>query len=206
MKAMKWLAIGMVATLGVMGCGDDDNGDNGEDGHADLGGGVEVFDDGGAMLGQWDRDDGWRDEDGETIEVLPLELEAGGEAVELEVIYYDRIGAIEMEVESVLDEETGERECSEWSARYYPVDDDLDTDVIAWPGPEGPVAHPDSAQGGSAPTQFAERSDGEVVQLFTCDRVHLYPENEGDIDLEFHLWHINHTDGGTRPITVEVGG
>ncbi len=198
------IAVILVASLGWMGCGDDDdNGDNGGE-HADLDGGVEVLDAEGQLLAQWDRDEGWRDEGEEMIDELPVELEAGGEPVELEVVMYDRLGAIEMDVESVLDEETGELECGEWSNRYFPVDADLETDVIAWPGETGAMAHPDSQLGAEAPNHFAERSGGEVVQLFGCDRVWIYPEEAGELDMEFHLWHLDHSDGGTRPITLVV--
>ena len=95
------------------------------------------------------------------------------------------------------DEGTNERECSEYSARYYPVDND--THIIAWPN----IPHPDSTR--SNPShQFVELADATVTGIFHCDHVHIYPNSAGSVGVQFMLWHIDHADDVTDPLTIRV--
>lgn len=42
--------------------------------------------------------------------------------------------------------------------------------------------------------------------LFHGDHVHIYGASEGTTDVVFVLWHIDHEDGATDPISIEVHG
>jgi hypothetical protein len=182
---------------------------NGDNGHLDDAARVEISTRGPAstLIAVWTDGEGWADADGSSISELPnpvdveggnglQPLQAGGTRASLTVTFFERDGSeIEMETLS-RDDDTGARECTPYNARYYPLDDG--TDVIAWPN----MRHPDDPDG---PFQFAERADGEVVAIFHCDHIHIYPEREGSADIEFRLWHVDHSDMETDPITVVVG-
>lgn len=207
------LTVVIALTASLVACGDDngdDNDENNDNGHVDASG-MELETRGPAseLIAQWNFDDGWTDAEGNEIDELPnpvdregadgLEpLEAGGQRASLTLRVFDRNGdEINMDTLS-RDDDTDERECTEYSARYYPVDDE--TDIIAWPN----IQHPDSEMGGDAPFKFAETQDEEIVGIFHCDHVYIYPENDGTVDLEFMLWHINHHDDLSDPLTVVV--
>ncbi len=158
-----------------------------------------------ALLGVWIENEGWEDAEGNPIDELPapvhtedqglLPLRAGGDRASLTVRYFERDGSeIEMGTLS-RDEETGERECTEHSARYFPSGDD--TELIAWPN----IQHPDSPDGAY---QFAELESGEVVGIFHCDHIHIYPEGAGEVDVEFVLWHVDHADDIADAITLRI--
>lgn len=204
----------------VAACGDD-NGDNGDDdnqenaNHADAQGGVEIATRGPAseVIAEWNSADGWTNADGDEIDELPdlLDLEghedfqplrAGGNNASLTVTFFDRHGdAIEMETLSRTDE-SRERECSEFSVRYAAIEET--TNVIAVDDVAGMgMQHPEPEMD-DPPFQFAERDNGNIVGIFHCDHVHFYPENEGTVDVEFLLWHGDHSDDNTDPITVRV--
>jgi hypothetical protein len=193
------LAVALATSLG--GCGSDL-----DDVHPNAGR-LEIATRGAppALLAVWTAANGWTDADGEALAELPapvhLEgeepspLRAEGPHASLGIRFFDRDGsAIEMTTLS-RDQATGERECSEHSARYYPSDDA--TDLIAWP----PIRHPDS-QGG--PFQFVELASGDIAGIFHCDHIHIYPENAGTTDLEFVLWHVDHADDFSDPLTIRV--
>ncbi|MDD9937432.1 MAG: hypothetical protein OXT09_27725 [Myxococcales bacterium] len=157
----------------------------------------------GAGIATWTLQQGWIDASGEPLDALPavvvsptgsLEpLHAGGPPASLSVRMR---GSDNLDIEPLDPESaTGGNPCGEFSARYFPLDDA--TSVIAWPN----VPAPDADDG---PAIFAERADGEVVQLFHCDRLDIYPEQAGSAHLELLLWHVNHADQATDALTVDV--
>jgi hypothetical protein len=158
-----------------------------------------------ALLAVWVDGEGWRDGAGSPITELPpsvdvegeglLPLRAGDRNASLTVRFFEPDGS-EVEMGTLSrDDVTRERECTEFEARYFPLDDN--TDVIAWPN----MRHPDSPTGAF---QFARRADDSLVGIFHCDHIHIYPERAGTADVEFHLWHVDHSDGSTGPIRVRV--
>ncbi len=196
--------------LGLAAC--DDNGDpigpNGNDNGHEEAARVEIQTRGveSAVIGVWRDGEGWTDDEGNPIDELeaPVEVEgegltplrAGGPQASLTVTFFGRDGEpVEMETLE-RDDETRERVCSGFSARFLPTDAD-DALALAWPN----MRHPDSEAG---PFQFSRRHTGELVGIFHCDHIHLYPEREGELDIEFHLWHVDHSDDRTDPITVRV--
>lgn len=195
-------AVALVVAFGTTGCADEvDDGGHGEFGAIEL----ETPDD-SELLARWTPDDGWTGPDGQGLDELPDPVDAddgrrpltvGDERARLNIRYYDA-NQQPYEIETLeVDDETDAHECTEWNARYFAIDDD--TDVIAWPN----IAHPD-AQSRRAPHQFAERDGGEIVPLYRCDHVHIYPEQAGTVDIEFVLWHIDHSDDVSAPITLRV--
>jgi hypothetical protein len=165
------------------------------------------------LLAVWNEFDGWHappnpddpDAELEPLDELPtpvhregeglLPLRAGGDHTSLSVRFFERDGTeIAMSTLS-RDDDTGERECSAQSARFFPSDDD--TELIAWP----PIRHPDSPDGSF---QFAELASGDITGIFHCDHVHIYPEIEGTVDVEFVLWHVDHADDISDPITLRI--
>ena len=181
--------------------------DNGNDHHDDAAR-VEILTRGpvSTLLAVWHDGEGWEDADGNAITQLPnpvdveggnglQPLQAGGTRASLSVVFYEADGtAIEMGTLS-RDDATGARECTEYNARYYPLDND--TNIIAWPN----IRHPDDATG---PFQFAERANGQLIAIFHCDHIHIYPEQAGTAEIEFRLWHVDHSDMETDPISVVV--
>ncbi len=157
------------------------------------------------LLAVWEDGDGWRDADGNAITELPNSVQPEGEDLQplrarganasLTVRYFFADGT-EVDMGTISrDDDTRERVCTEYSARYYATDDQ--TNVIAWPN----IRHPDSPQGS---LQFARRANDELVGIFHCDHIHFYPEHEGEVEVELHLWHLDHSDGHTDPITIRV--
>ncbi len=158
-----------------------------------------------ALLAVWTDGEGWADGDGNAINELPNPLDVEGEGLlplrargtnaSLTVRFFNADGS-EVDMGTVSrDDVTRERQCTEYSARYYPTVDE--TDVISWPN----MRHPDSEDG---PFQFARRGNGDLVGIFHCDHIHFYPDEQGTVDVEFTLWHIDHADMVTDPLTVRV--
>ncbi len=158
-----------------------------------------------ALLAVWTDGEGWADADGTSITELPnsvdvegeglLPLQARGANASLTVRFFFPDGS-EVEMGTISrDDVTRERQCTESSVRYAPTD--VNTNIIAWPN----MRHPDSPDG---PFQFAERSNGDVVGIFHCDHIHFYPEEAGTVDVEMLLWHNDHADEVTDPITIRV--
>ncbi len=159
----------------------------------------------GALLAVWTADDGWTDANGNSITELPPSVDVEGEGLvplrardrnaSLTVKFFLPDGS-EVNIATLSrDDNTRERQCTEYSARYYPTVDN--TDVIAWPN----IRHPDAPEG---QFQFARRANNDLVGIFHCDHIHFYPESEGTVDVEFHLWHIDHSDASTDPLTIRV--
>ena len=184
---------------------DHDNHDHDNHGHSDAGW-IEIETRGAAseLIAVWDADEGWQDADGESISELPTPIDDDvdgllpfteeGDRASLTVRFFESDGS-EVEMETLSrDDDTRERTCSEYSARYYPVDDD--TEILYW----GLMRHPDSDNGNA---QFVE-VDGEPTGIFHCDHVHIYPRNAGSVDVEFVLWHGDHGDASSDPLTVVV--
>ncbi len=199
----------------VTGCGDDPEGNQNQNDHNhndhnynghEAAGAIEIETRGeaGALLARW-TPDGWEDADGDSITELPTPVDVEGEGLQpftafgarasLTVRFIDPDGN-EIEMSTVSrDEDSRERECSVFSARYYPTDDN--TSVLAWPN----VAHPDGPNGTA---QFVELSDGSFAGIYHCDHIHIYPKEEGTVDVEFVLWHIDHSDDVSDPLTIRV--
>jgi len=159
------------------------------------------------LLAVWIDGEGWQDADGNAITELPnpidregenglQPLRAGGANASLTVRFFGRDGeVIEMGTVS-RDPETRSRECTAYNARYRPTD--TSTPVLAWPN----IQHPDEVDTG--PFQFARRATGQLVGIFHCDHIHFYPEQAGSVPVQFRLWHVDHSDMDTDPITVVV--
>ena len=205
--------IGLIAAVafvlaGTTACGDDDdNGDDDDDGngHADAGW-LEIETRGSppTILAVWEPGEGWSDDDGNSITELPhpvqddvdglLPFVEEGPRASLTVRFFEPDGS-EVEMETLSrDDDTRERTCSEYSSRYYPVDDE--TQILYW----GLMRHPDSDNGEA---QFIE-VDGDPAGIFHCDHVHIYPRDAGSVDVEFLLWHGDHSDAVSDPITIVV--
>jgi len=195
--------------LGLAACDSDPTGvddPNDDPGHTDAAR-VELHTRGaaGALLAVWTDGAGWTDGNGNAITELPnsvdvegeglLPLRAGDRNASLTVRFFEPDGSEVAMSTLSRDDVTRERQCSEYEARYYPLDDD--TNILAWPN----IRHPDSATG---PFQFARRANDELVAIYHCDHIHLYGEAEGTVDIEFRLWHIDHSDMETDPIRVRV--
>ncbi len=159
-----------------------------------------------AILAVWTPTNGWQSEAGAPISELPnprdqegeglIPLRAGGAHASLTVRFFDNDGdVIPIATASREAEAPRERTCTPSEARYIPTN--TNTSVIAWPN----IRNPASPTG---PFHWAERSDGSIVGMFHCDHLYLIPEAAGTVDVEFHLWHIDHSDGKTDPITVRV--
>ncbi len=159
------------------------------------------------LLAVWIDGEGWQDADGNAITELPnpidregenglQPLRAGGANASLTVRFFGRDGeVIEMGTVS-RDPETRSRECTAYNARYRPTD--TSTPVLAWPN----IQHPDEVDTG--PFQFARRATGQLGGIFHCDHIHFYPEQAGSVPVQFRLWHVDHSDMDTDPITVVV--
>ncbi len=179
-----------------------------DNGHADSER-VEILTRGpaSALLAVWIDGEGWQDADGNAITELPnpidregqdglQPLRVNGPNASLTVRFFGRDGeAFEMGTVS-RDPVTRSRECTEYSARYRPTD--TETSIFAWPN----IQHPDETNGG--PFQFARLATGGLVGIFHCDHVHFYPEQAGSVQVQFRLWHVDHSDLDTDPITVVV--
>lgn len=76
------------------------------------------------------------------------------------------------------------RVCSEESARYSVTQSN---NVLYNPGETGLVT-----------------VAGEVRNTFHCDHIHVYPASAGTAQLDFVLWHADHADGRTQPISITV--
>ncbi len=158
-----------------------------------------------ALLAVWIDGEGWEDADGNSIQELPdpvdvegeglLPLRAGDRNASLTVRFFQADGS-EVEMGTISrDDVTRARQCTEYEARYYPLDDN--TNVLAWPN----IRHPDGPTG---PFQFARRANNDLVGIYHCDHIHLYGEAEGTVDIEFRLWLIDHSDMLTDPLRVRV--
>ena len=222
--AARWLSRGLALAvpglvLGVAACSDDPTDPGDDNGHIDDAGAfeIETRGDANALVARWTPADGWTDGDGNAIDRLeaPLDvggqlepLQAGGANASLTVRVFDGEGN-EIDMETVSrDDDTGERTCSAWSVRWRPQGGmtgpqaDEASRVFAFPNldhPDGQIQHPQDDAG-----QFAYKHTGEIVGLFHCDHIHFYPEQEGEVDIEFLLWHGDHQDDFTDPITVPV--
>jgi hypothetical protein len=159
-----------------------------------------------AMLAVWTGPTGWQDGDGNPITELPdprdeegqglIPLRAGGPQASVTVRFFDLQGQqIPISTVSRDQDPPRERTCSEDEARYFPTN--TNTNVIAWPN----MRNPESPTG---PFHWAQRSTGTIVGIYHCDHVHIYPETAGTADIVFSLWHGDHSDGETDPITIRV--
>ena len=215
MARLKLLTVVAALLVVAAGCGDDDDTHNNDThnndnhGHADAGW-IEIETRGAAsaIIAVWDEAEGWQDEDGDPISELPTPIDDDvdgllpftemGPRASVTVRFFDADGT-EVEMETLdRDEDTRERTCSEYSARYYPADGEEDTEVIYW----GLMRHPDADNGNA---QFID-IEGEVSGIFHCDHVHIYPKEEGTVDVEFVLWHSDHSDAVSDPLTIVVEG
>jgi len=199
-------AASLLLTLAVAACDSSPTDPNGNNGHADAAR-MELHTRGaeGALLATWTDGAGWTDAQGNAITELPPSvvaegggprpLQARGRNASLTVKFFDGDGS-ELPMGTVSrDDVTRERQCTEYSGRYFVVGNQ--TNVISWPN----VRHPDSPQGSF---QFSNRGNGDLVGIFHCDHIHFYPESVGTAQVEFLLWHVDHADERTDPITIRV--
>ncbi len=198
------LVLPLAALVALAGC---ESSTDLDDDHADFSR-VEIQTRGqaSAMLAVWTGQDGWRDGQGNSITELPnprdeegvglIPLRAGGPQASLTVRFFDNANQ-QIQIATVSRDPDGPRErtCTEEEARYLPVN--TNTNVIAWPNIRNPASP-------SGPFHWAQRSGGTIVGIYHCDHVHIYPEAAGTVDIEFHLWHVDHSDGRTDPIRVRV--
>lgn len=178
-----------------------------EDDHSDFSR-VEIQTRGQAssIIAVWTGATGWQDNAGNAITELPdprdeegqglIPLRAGGPQASLTVRFFDLQGQ-QIPTSTVARDADAPRErtCSEDEVRYFPTN--TNTNVIAWPN----IRHPDSPSG---PFHWAQRASGDIVGLFHCDHLYILPETAGTTDIFFSLWHGDHSDGETDPITVRV--
>ncbi len=212
-----FLISALIATLLVFtaACGDDpengnqDNQNNQTTNEHEQAGWVEIETRGAAseIIAVWDEIEGWQDAEGNAIDELPTPIDDEvdgmlpftemGPRASLTVRFFNPDGT-EIEMSTLdRDDDTRVRTCSEYSARYFPADGEEETTVIYW---GGLMRHPDDPTG---PAQFIEIDD-EPVGIFHCDHVHIYPQDAGEVDVEFVLWHGDHSDDVTDPITIRV--
>lgn len=159
----------------------------------------------GTPLATWTADRGWRDADDEVVDQLPpavagdgdlLEpLRAGGAPASLRIDMRSEQQSVDLSAATAPGGGSLAPTCGEFSVRYFPLDDD--TNVVAWPN-QPPESSPE------APAQYAQRQTGDVVAIFHCDRVDVFPEEAGLARLEFLLWHVNHADQASDALTVSV--
>lgn len=194
-------ALALVTT----GCGEDDGHDDNHDhenhdhenhdnqGHQDEHGWLQIESTGDAseVLAIWDEEHGWEDGDEQALTSLTV---PGDESTTWSVRFYDADGDPLDQAPLSEDESTGYRECDTYSMRYYPAEGQEDTTAIYW----GLITHPDH---GDAPAQFVD-VDGDAEPVFGCDQVTLWPNEGGEVDLEFVLWHEGHSDQVTDPLSV----
>lgn len=191
------------ALVVVAGCDDNDH----DDEHFDLGR-VELETRGNprTIIAQWTGQTGWTDANGQALSELVnarqegdgsiVPLVAGGPNSSLTARFFLPNGEeISMSTLERGPEPLRERTCSEYEGRYFPTNNN--TNVIAWPNQR----HPDSPTG---PFHWADIGGGEFRAIFHCDHIHIYGLNAGTVDLEFSLWHIDHSDGLTDPLRVRI--
>ncbi len=191
------------ALVVVAGCDDNDH----DDEHFDLGR-VEIETRGNprVIIAQWTGQTGWTDANGQALSELVnvrqegdgsiVPLVAGGPNASLTARFFEPNGEeVTMTTRERGPEPLRERTCSEYEARYFPTNNN--TNVIAWPN----VRHPDSPNG---PFHWADIGGGDYRGIFHCDHLHIYPSTAGTVDLEFSLWHIDHSDGLTDPLRVRI--
>jgi len=198
------MALSAAAMLVLGGC---DNPADLDDDHSDLGR-VEIQTRGAAnaVIGVWTPATGWTDANGNAISQIaaPRDVEgqglqpliAGGANASLTVRYFLPGGQlIPMGTVDRGPEPARARTCTEDEARYFPTNDN--TNVIAWPN----IRHPQAPTG---PFHYVTLPNGTTPGIFHCDHVHIYPRQAGTVDLEFRLWHVDHSDGSTTPIRFVV--
>ncbi len=207
-----FFVVAVAVVLLAAACGDDDNGEdnqnqNNDNGHAEAGWiEIETRGSASALIAIWDEEEGWQDEGGDPISALPTPIDDDvdgllpftemGPRASLTVTFYESDGEV-VDMDTLLrDDDTRERTCTEYSARYYPAEGEEETDIIYW----GLMRHPDSDNGEA---QFID-VDGEVSGIFHCDHVHIYPREAGEVDVEFVLWHGDHSDAVSDPLTIVV--
>lgn len=145
------------------------------------------------VIAEWTVQTGWN-----VDELRPIPAnEPGGERMtvdgpraSLTVRLYDEVGN-EFDIRTVSNVD-GVRTCTEYSARY--TISGGSSNVIAWP----PLIE------GGLVSMFVNRAGGERVAIFHCDHVYIYPEASGETRLQLQLWHLDHADAATDPLTLVV--
>jgi len=132
------------------------------------------------QLAQWTRTGGW------DVASLPA-LTIGGEPTfgrsSLTIQIFE--GDEQIEMATVENPGGGQpRVCTEYSARYWVTQTN---DVLYDPGNTGLVD-----------------VGGQTRNTFHCDHLHVYPRTAGTAQIEFVLWHVDHEDGRTDPISITV--
>ena len=213
LKHIPIAALALVFALFFVACDDSDpvgvNGDDGDDQVSEHGeaGQVQIFfrgDDDPVAI--WSDELGWTDADNNSIDRLenPVRtddgerqpLRAGGPSASFDVKINDGQGTtydfFTEDTEPITDD-LEQRFCSEFAGRFAIANAEGMRDRVAFP----PQVHPDAIDDPQN-DQFAERENGDWVQIYGCDHVNIFPEEEGEIDVAFLLWHIDHSDGRTE--------
>jgi hypothetical protein len=152
-------------------------------------------------LAEWTYNTGWRDVDGNTVDILPLRLAVDGRLLQLSAHFiYPNGHQVPMSTLEVGPPPALERTCSEYSLRYRVMQNNdvaMTSAVLAWPN----VVHP---AGALEMDHYAVRGSGAVVGIYNCETIHLYPEQRGIATIDFILWHGDHFDMRTLPLAIEV--
>jgi hypothetical protein len=149
----------------------------------------------GEVVAEWTVQNGWN-----VDELRPLPSEgAGGERLSVDgprasltVRLFDEDGD-EFDIRTVSNV-AGVRTCTDYSVRYRVSGGN--TNVIAWP----PIVE------GGIVTSFVNLNSGDRVAIFHCDHIHIYPEVAGETQFQLQLWHLDHDDAATDPLTLVVEG
>ena len=155
-----------------------------------------------AILAYWDINSGWYNAEDEEVTSLneivlgdeDTPFEAGGDPIVLNIRMSNEDGEVDI---APLSANETEAECDQYSVRYYPGVNHDDTDNIAWPN----EVSPDNPDG---PERYATRTDDQLVPLYFCDQVRIYPERPGRLNIEFVLWHVNHADQSSDTLDVTI--
>jgi hypothetical protein len=150
-------------------------------------------------LGVWTAGQGWRDPQGNALTRIPaarfvegeglVPIRAGGPQASLNVRFVAHGGGVaDIRTAQRDAAEPRNRTCTYVSAQYAAATGSAN--LVAWPN----IAHPTTPQG---PTHFARRANNDVVGIFHCDHLHIYPEAAGDAQVRFRIV------GGERTTLIE---
>jgi hypothetical protein len=163
-------------------------------GHADLTRVVLEIRATDEAIAEWTIQDGWN-----VNELRPIPATAaGGERLSVDgpraslTVRLFGEGGEELDIGTVSRDADGTRTCTDYSARYRV--EGGNTNVIAWP----PIVE------GGMVTKSVMLATGERVDIFHCDHIHIYPEASGETQFQIQLWHLDHDDAATDPLTLVV--
>jgi hypothetical protein len=130
-------------------------------------------------IATWIRGQGW------DVAQFPLTLTEGGARRSIGFRAFDDDGD-QLELGTLEQHSDGTRTCTEYSIRWG-LEQGKPTNVVRGPDAQGFVT-----------------VDGEQIATFHCDHVYLYPDQAGETAVVFYLYHVDHYDDNTSPLTVTV--